>query len=199
MNVWTVASRQLVSVYPRIVQGFITPYVWKLSNQKIDDMYKTHTGRNHLEIGPGPDPYNFCKNTNITFMDLNIHSLHMAKNKVVHANTVLGSAIEPDDFPSHQSYDSIGIFNVMHCIHEPSKWARLFYNAKNVLSPGGVIFGSTVLNKDAFSKLLNTSGIFHNKHDNLDQINRSAKPHLQKMYAHEFGKCALFAFKKRNI
>ena len=72
----------------------------------------------------------------------------------------------------------------------------MFYNTNIQRKPDGVLFGATVLNTHPLSKLLNTLGVFHNKHDTIEDIHRFAKSHYKEIALNRVGHCATFKLQK---
>ena len=190
MNIWKSGNFPR-SLYSATVKSAITPYIWGLDNEMIDSMYR-YTNKDHLEIGPGPDPYNHNMLTDVTYVDIN-------KSVLDNINHPFGTCVQADILEAdlNKRFMSAACINVMHCIPEPNKWSRMFFNTKNVLVPEGVLFGASVLDKHPFSKFLNAIGWFHNKHDSLESIETLANPYFDTLYLEQIGHCAVFAFRKR--
>ena len=195
MNVWNSLGKLPVCLYPKIVQSGITPHVWGLPQSVAADMYDRHVRKTHLEVGPGPSPYDFCLTTSVTFMDVNAHVLKAAQAAVPHADVWRGDILNSSELPP-QRFTSLGCFNVMHCIPDKNKWSRLMYSASRALEPGGVLFGATVLNTHPASRILNAAGIFHNRHDSLDDIALWSREGFRRIYLKQVGSCAIFALAK---
>jgi hypothetical protein len=198
MNVWKnkMASELLMKLYPRIVQPIIIPHMWKLDKECVDGIYKKYTGEMHLEIGAGPNSQKHRSNTTVHYLDCNMEVLLELKQKGEY-NIHYGSLLNEEDYPM-EKFDSVACMNVMHCIPDPNKWAKLFYNTNNVLKEDGVIFGSCVKNNNIYSQVLNMCGVFHNVHDTNDVIELFSKRYFDKIHCGDIGNCSVFILKKKK-
>ena len=194
MNVWNnpLISRALVQLYPRIVQDFVTPCIWKLDSDCIKGFYKKYTSKSHLEIGAGPNPQ---VPREAHFLDTNLEVLNKIGDTISPTKLHHGSLLQKQDYPSAR-FDSIACMNVMHCIPETNKWEHLFYNTQTVLNTNGVLFGCFVKNNTPYSKVLNRLGVFHNTHDTLDSVRRLSVPYYKHVYTADVGNCGVFVLKK---
>lgn len=202
MNVWKshLFGALMTSIYPKVVQSFIIPHLWKLDKHIMTDLYSTYTGHLHLEIGPGPNPHlHNRKTTYVDFMDINQSVLSTIKNNYSHPYFGLhkGSLLNIDDYPD-KLYDSVSAMNVLHCIPNANKWPNFMYNTSCVLKDGGILFGCYVNNKNNnVSHVLNKAGIFHNIHDNLDMVHLFSKQYYHTILGNTIGNCDIFVLKKK--
>jgi hypothetical protein len=72
-------------------------------------------------------------------------------------------------------FDSIGMMNLLHCVPGDLKTkAVVFEHAKEVMNPGAVIFGSTILFKRVKRNTLATLAIkYYNKNGSMCNMNDS--------------------------
>ena len=163
-------------------------------------MYAAYTGDTHLEIGSGPNPFKFSKDKCVHYLDVNYEVLKriQLKNKVNLNNLHYGSLTNIENYPDVK-FDSVSCFNVMHCLPEPNKWQRFFYNTHSVMKSEGVLFGTSVHNDSSLSKLLNVVGIFHNKYDIMSSIESASKPFFEKIELDVHNNCFVFVLKKKKV
>ena len=109
---------------------------------------------NHLDIGVGTGY--FLQKLHLTpgkqrigLLDLNEHCLEYAKNKL---NQFKPEVYHHDVFEPFtritKKFDSISLNYVLHCLPGTiSQKAKTFDHIKDVLNPGGKMFGTTILGK----------------------------------------------------
>ncbi|MGW0534063.1 class I SAM-dependent methyltransferase [Streptomyces sp. NPDC003032] len=178
-------TRGFLRAYDCLVYGINSPLTWRCPKSRIVELYDRHVSAHHLDIGvatgllldecrfPTPTP-------DLTLMDLNPHSLTTAAHRLrrhaprLHRADVLGPWGLPPD-----SVDSIGMCYLLHCLPGslPEK-AVVFEEARAVLRPGGVLFGSTILARGVDHTPLaglqlaaaNWRGFMCNRQDRLDDL-----------------------------
>lgn len=165
-----------------------------------NSLYSKYTRNNHLELGPGPNPFLHNKFTNVDFMDVNPSVLSTIKSNYNHPSFNLhnGSLLYKDNFPN-KMYGSVSAMNVLHCIPNPNKWNLFMCNTHHVLREEGLLFGCYVNNsRTKASHILNKAGIFHNINDNLDMVHLSSKEYYHTILADTIGNCDVFVLKKKS-
>ena len=102
-------------------------------------------------------------------------------------------------------FDSIGMMNLLHCIPGDLKTkAIVFEYAKEVMNPGAVIFGSTILYKGAKRNALatlaikyyNKTGSMANMDDSLEDLQESLRSSFSDSSVRVIGCEALFWARK---
>lgn len=182
-----VYSPVFLRVYDIFVLGFNGNVAWRCPPRGLVRMYDEHVSGHHLDIGVGSGYYlDKCRypttSPDITLMDLNPNSLAAAARRIRRhqPKTHRGNALEPFGLPA-RTFDSVGLNWLLHCMPgDIATKAVVFDHCKTVLAPGGVVFGSTVLNEgvphNPFSRwmmnLLNRKGAFTNQDDDLDGLRR---------------------------
>lgn len=176
-------TRRFLRTYDRWVVGFMGPRVWKMGVEPGLDLYRSHMGRRHLDVGPGTgyfivesDP---PKDTDITLVDPNPNVLeHCAETLAAwEPTTVRANVLEP--LPPEGPFDSAALAHVIHCLPGPmTAKARAVQNIAAVLTSDGVLFGGTVLGFSAehtwpartFLHLANFHGGFDNRGDDVEGL-----------------------------
>ena len=87
-------------------------------------------------------------------------------------------------FINTQPFDSIGMMNLLHCVPGDLKTkAVVFEYAKEVMNPGAVIFGSTILYKGIKRNMLATLAIkYYNKNGSMANMNDSLEDLRESLY-----------------
>jgi SAM-dependent methyltransferase len=148
-------------------------------------LYDEHVSPRHLDIGVGTgyllDTCRYpTESPDITLMDLNPTPLEVAAKRLrrYQPKTHQANALEPFGLPAG-AFESVGLNWLLHCL--PGNMATksiVFDHCKTVLAPGGVVFGSTVLNDGVrhtrwsrwMMRTLNRDGTFSNFDDDLDSL-----------------------------
>lgn len=178
-------GRSFLRMYDTLVYRVNSPLTWRCPKERLVALYDRHVSGNHLDVGvasgvlldecrfPVPVP-------DLTLMDLNPHSLAAASHRLrryrprVHRADVL----KPWGLP-RGAVDSIGMCHLLHCLPGtlPDK-AVVFEHARQVLKPGGTLFGVTIPgsgvrhNRSARLQLAvaNRRGIMCNRLDRLEDL-----------------------------
>jgi SAM-dependent methyltransferase len=162
---------------------FTCKRIWRCPIDRTLELYRLHLSRRHLEVGVGTGYFldharpQFAQ---LSLLDINPHCLeHTAARLARYAPTVYrGSALTTIDLEAGR-FDSIALNYVLHCM--PGTLAEkgaAFANLRPLLSPGGTIFGSTVLRHGvvcdlrarAFMRFYNARRVFCNSHDSLTDL-----------------------------
>ena len=138
-------------------------------------------------------------------MDLNPNSLKFTAERV--------SRYKPEQYTANvldpieqkiDKFDSIAINAVIHCVPGTMETKMvIFDNIKPLLNPGGVIFGSTILNigvkqnwlTKRFMKRFNEKKIFSNLEDDLDTLKKGLDKRFSYSEVNVIGTAALFILK----
>jgi SAM-dependent methyltransferase len=184
-------SRRNLRSY-EVVLRFNHRAFWRCPRSRLVELYEDNVSARHLDIGVADGSLlDHCRfpvaAPELTLFDLNPDALAVAAERLARyaPATVEGSALAPFPLPP-RSVDSIGMSLLLHCLPGNLRGkAVVFDHARAVLSPGGVVFGATVLNEGvrhtalsrAAMTMLNRRGIFSNRDDtlaDLDAILRAA-------------------------
>lgn len=170
-------TRRFLAIYDILVLGLYLRWVWRCPRAVLTDHYRAHTGRRHLDVGPGTgyflDVAGLPAETAITLLDPNPDVLaHAARRLAPHEpTTVRADACEPLPITGH--FESAALNLVLHCVVGSDRKAAAIRNVAETLHQDGVLFGATVLGRpDVHSRLgraalatLNRQGIFANLDD----------------------------------
>jgi SAM-dependent methyltransferase len=199
--------------YDFVLYGLVSHHAWGMPVAKLDAHYQRYTRLNHLEVGVGTgyllDRVEFpAKPTRLALMDLSEPCLERTARRVArHApQAYVQNLLEP---MRHQlaHFDSIALNYVMHCVPGSFKEKHVaFLNLSSLLGPHGVLFGTTVLGEGVRKNwlarpamwLLNTIGLFNNRHDNARDLERFLRAHFQVLEFYVAGATAVFAVRRKS-
>jgi ubiquinone/menaquinone biosynthesis C-methylase UbiE len=199
---------RMLSVYDLVVLGLNAYAMWRCSPRRLVALYDEHVSTRHLDIGVGTgyllDKCRFpSESPRITLMDLNPNPLAFAAKRLARyqPQTHQANALEPFDLPAG-SFDSVGLNWLLHCLPgEIASKSVVLDHGKTVVAPGGVIFGSTVLNGGVthtpwsrlMMKKLNREGIFNNVDDDLEGLRDQLGKRFDRSHVEVVGTVALFS------
>jgi ubiquinone/menaquinone biosynthesis C-methylase UbiE len=201
-------TRGFLTIYDTLVYGFNSPVLWRCPKRRFLDLYDEHVSAKHLDIGVGTgrllDECRFpVPAPQITLMDLNRNSLASAARRLARyaPHTHQANVLEPWDLPA-QSFDSVGMSHLLHCLPGaiPQKTVAFRY-ARQALSPGGVLFGASILGeRDLHTSLSwlalkasNRKGVLSNAHDTLTDLERALAQTFASHHLEIVGAVALFS------
>jgi len=207
----SIYSKSFLSVYDWVALGFNLRFLWKCPSGNMLNLYNKYVSGNHLDIGVGTGYFmERCKfpslNPRIALLDLNENALEVSRKRLAKYDpqVYIGSALEKFNM-NDQMYDSIGMMNLLHCLPgDMSTKGTIFNNADEVLNPGGIIFGSTILSKGVKHNLLatinlkvcNRKGIMTNLEDDVEVLRDNLKEKFSDSSVEIIGSIALFWAKK---
>ena len=203
-------TKPIIYFYDPFALGFGCRLLWGCPTEALVEFYNDNISSNHLDIGVGTgyflDKCDFpSANPRLALMDLNNTCLVITarwlaryKPEVYRENVLKTLQITAPKF------DSIGMLNVLHCL--PGDMASkgiVFKNVKEMLNPGGVVFGSTILGKDIRHNLFtslalvisNAIGTMSNMKDDLEGLQKSLREHFSETNVHLLGNEAIFRAK----
>jgi SAM-dependent methyltransferase len=176
-------TARFLKVYDRLVIGFMGPRVWKATAAPSLDLYRTHVGARHLDVGPGTgylitesDPPN---DIDLTLVDPNPDVLAHCATTLRAWDPTLVEANILQPLPITDQFDSAALVHVLHCLPGPmAAKARAIRHIAAALTPDGVLFGGTVLGRTArhsaaaraFLWVANLQGGFDNLDDDIDGL-----------------------------
>jgi len=205
---YAVYTGPVLALYDSFVLGFSNRFVWNCPTKRIVRLYDSAVSANHLEVGPGTGFYltRVCfpsKMPRIAMMDKNRQCLEHAGRLLsrYHPETYHADILEPLTV-SPRPFDSVGLNYVLHCLPGslPAK-AAVFKRLKNLMNPGAVLFGSTILHsgvaRGPLARLLmgayNVFGIFTNSNDDLAGLTRILGEQFSEVSVEAVGCVALFS------
>jgi SAM-dependent methyltransferase len=198
---------RMLSIYNFLILRIIVPYIWRCPLDNVIKLYNKNITSNHLEIGVGSGYFlENCKfpsdNPRLALMDLNPNSLKFTAGRVSQYNPEVyrGNILEPIE-TDIEKFDSIGVNAVIHCL--PGKMHTklvVFDHIKSLLNPGGVVFGSTILNigvkqnwlTKKFMKNFNERRIFCNLEDDLSTLEEGLTERFSNSELKVIGTAVLF-------
>ncbi len=197
----------LLGIYNLFILRFMVPYIWRCPVGNVIKMYNENITSNHLEIGVGSGYFlENCKfpsdNPRLALMDLNPNSLEFTAGRVSRYKPEVYRAniLEPIE-TDMEKFDSLAINAVIHCLPGTmSTKLIVFDHIKSLLNPGGVVFGSTILNigvkqnwlTKRFMKNFNERRIFCNLKDDLSTLEEGLAKRFSKSEVKVIGTVALF-------
>lgn len=200
-------SKFVLRIYDALVVRFSNSLAWRCRSPIMLGQYNRHLGQRHLDVGPGTgwflDAATMPDNAEIVLMDLNTNSLDSTRTRLEHKHpvqTVLGNVLEP--LPSSiGSFDSIAINYLIHCLHgSMAEKAQAFGYLGQHLSPGGTLFGSTILGSGVrhnligriLLKIYNRRGIFDNYDDDATSLRTCLEASFETVSVTTVGTVAMF-------
>ncbi|MFC1941836.1 class I SAM-dependent methyltransferase [Chloroflexota bacterium] len=200
-------TKFFLSIYDWLALGYCSRFLWECPSQHMLNVYNKYVSGNHLDIGVGTGYFmDRCRfpspNPGLALMDLSQNSLEAASKRLARYNpqVYLRNALEKFEV-NNQTFDSIGMMNLLHCLPGDMSTKRIvFTNAKEVLNPGGTIFGSTILYKGVKHnplatialKINNRKGIMTNNEDDIEVLRDNLKEQFSESGVETIGCVALF-------
>jgi hypothetical protein len=178
-------TRPVLAVYDRAVLGFNCRFLWRCPARHILALYDECVSANHLDAGVGTGYFlDRCRfpapRPRLALVDLNPNSLAHASRRLARYRPEVHRAnvLEPFwlDAPP---FDSAGLSFLLHCLPGALRdKAVVFDHLKALLSPGGVMFGATLLGRGVrlswaarqAARLFNALGVFDNRGDDPDGL-----------------------------
>lgn len=203
-----VYTPKMLAIYDVLVLGLSNRWIWKCPTPRLLAHYDQHISGNHLDVGVGTgfflDRCRFPTPTpRVALMDLNRDALQYAARRIaryepeIYARNVL----ETIDFDGAK-FDSLGVNYLLHCLPgDMATKARAFDCLSPLMSPGAVVFGSTLLQGGvarsfAAQRLMafyNSKGVFSNTQDDLETLTRELEKRFSAVRVETVGCAALFS------
>ena len=183
-------SQFVLRIYDWYVLWYNCRFLWECPAHYLLDLYNQYVSDNHLDIGVGTgyflDKYKFPgTNVRLALMDSSANPLTAASTRLSRYRPEVYQRDVSEPFGINaQPFDSIGMMNLLHCVPGDLKTkAVVFEHAKEVMNPGAVIFGSTILFKGVkrntlatlANKYYNKNGSMCNMNDSLEDLQRSLR------------------------
>jgi ubiquinone/menaquinone biosynthesis C-methylase UbiE len=199
-----------LKMYDFVVYKFTGPVLWRCTREQLVEFYDEQVSARHLDVGvatgalidrakfPVPEP-------DVTLMDLNPNSLAFAAGRLrrYSPKTHQANVLEPWGLPP-QRFESVGMMNILHCVPGTIREkAVAFDHAREVLIPGGTLFGTTVLGKgvkhtwmsNLAMRRLNRKGVFSNLDDSLEDLEAALAARFSSYQVRVHGTGAFFTAK----
>lgn len=201
-------SRRTLRIYDPMILGFFSRVAWRCPSSRILEHYDRHVSGNHLDVGPGTGYFlDRCRfpvaDPRIALLDLNTDCLAVACERIgrYRPQQFVANALEPLEIDT-EKFDSVALNYVLHCL--PGRMAdktTVFRNLATVTTPGGVIFGATLLQEGvprswyarAVMARNNRVGIFSNRDDSLDDLTAGLAECLVETSVEVVGCVAMFS------
>jgi hypothetical protein len=197
-------------LYDVWVHGVSDRFAWKVSPQRLVDLYSSHISSNHLEIGVGTSLLlNKCKSPGFRRLmlgDLNESALAKSSRRLARYNPETSTVNVFKPFAFEEQFDSVAAHYLFHCVpgHGFKEKALAFDHVHHSLNDGGVFFGSTVVSKGAPKNLfarflmagLNKLGVFNNTLDDVDELEAELKKRFSSVQVEISGCVAIFVARK---
>jgi len=196
-----------LAMYDLWVIGISNHFIWQCPSSYLLDFYNQHISGNHLDIGVGTGFFlDKCifpiPNPRIVLMDLNPDSLEVTSRRVSRYNPVpyKVNILDPINL-NLQGFDSVGLNYLLHCLPGTiTTKSVVFKNLRPLLNPGGIIFGSTILNTGVkpsfiaqnFMNFYNRVQIFDSKNDSLEELKKIMSENFAEYSVKVMGCVALF-------
>lgn len=187
-------TKKILPFYDLFVIKFSNSLIWHCPQKILINFFKKNISNNHLDIGVGTGY--FLRKLNlkpdeqrIGLLDLNRNCLDYTKKRLAQFQP---EVYQHDIFEPFTSiikrFDSVSLNYVLHCL--PGKLPQktiVFDHIKEILTPGGKLFGATILGKGVnknwpAEKLM---AIYNNKKifDNLNDDHETLLNELQKRFS----------------
>ncbi len=198
-------GKAMLAVYDWWVMGVMSRIAWKVDIPEMVEFYREHISTNHLDVGPGTgfliDEADLPDDARVVLLDPNPNVLAHASKRLARLapETVEADVLKP--LPVEGPFDSACLANVLHCLPGPIEdKARAIEHIAAVLSPDGVLSGSTVLGDSAdhngiatsFLKAVNKRKAFDNLGDSVEGIRAILEASFEEVEVTDAGSMAYF-------
>lgn len=204
-----VYNRFTLEAYDAFVLGFSNHWLWRCPTVHLRELYQQQVTLSHLDVGVGTgyflDRVRFAGAPRIGLMDLNPTTLAFCAERLARYRPTLyeRNILEPIAF-ADAKFDSIGMNFLLHCLPgDMTAKSVVFDHLKALLSPNGVLFGSTILQGDLprnwgarrLMALYNRKGIFSNTQDTVKDLTAALKQRFSHVEIQVIGSVAIFTAK----
>jgi len=203
-----VYTKRMLAAYDLLVLGVSNRFIWRCPTQRLLDHYNGHVTANHLDAGVGTGYFlDKCRFPSpaprIALLDLNQNTLDFASRRIARykPETYRRNVLEPLR-TNAAAFDSVAINYLLHCVPGSiASKAVVFDHLRELMSPGGVLFGSSLLQGGVVRSwpaqhlmaLYNRKGIFSNEADDLDGLKRELRKRFEQVSIEVVGCAALFS------
>ena len=193
-------------IYDPLILGVFAPVIWQCSASRLLEGYRRHVGHRHLDVGPGTGYFlaraGLPDASPVTLLDPNINVLSHASRRLqnLDVTTVEADVLKP--LPIDGPFDSAALNGVIHCLPGPlPNKAAAIANVAAVLTPGGVLFGSSILGTSGRHTWLgrrilganNRRGTFDNLGDTAEGLGEILGARFERVELETVGTMAIFA------
>jgi SAM-dependent methyltransferase len=203
-----VYTKSVLASYDLLVLRCSNRFIWRCPSKRLLALYDRHVTANHLDVGVGTgfflDRCGFpTARPRLAFMDLNANCLEVAARRLARYRPEVyrANVLEPVRIETPR-FESIGLNYLLHCLPGTMRTkGAVFRHLKALLTPGGVLFGATLLHGGVqrnwaarrLMALYNAKGIFTNEHDDLEGLKTVLSDHLTSVTVEVVGCAALFS------
>ncbi|QDT66563.1 class I SAM-dependent methyltransferase [Calycomorphotria hydatis] len=202
-----VYTPRMLKLYDFIVHGVSNRWIWRCPTARLHELYQ-QVGESHADIGVGTGLFlDRCRfpvdEPRVMLIDLNQDCLTAASQRIARyqPKTVVANVLKTP-LPIDEQFDSVGLMYLLHCLPGSmnEKGPVVFENAKQLLKPGGVLFGATLLGQGVprnwFAKRLmatyNRKGIFSNTEDSPEALEAALRERFEEVTVELVGCAAIF-------
>ena len=196
-----------LALYDLWVTQVSNRWIWQCPPEAIADFYDRNASLNHLDVGVGSGYYPaHCKKlrrgARVALMDMNPESLRFAARRIaaLKPETWQANVLEPiaQNIPP---FDSVALNYLIHCLPGTiESKAVVFANLKPLLNPGGVLFGTTLLQGGvrrtlqarALMRAYNRRRLIQNERDHLRGLHAGLEASFPAVEIEVRGAVALF-------
>ena len=192
------------------MHGISNTLAWRCPFSTLQALYQRNASARHLDAGVGTGLFlartKFQAGSRLSLLDLNPASLQYSERRLRqhsplchHADVLAPATLK--DLPG-APFDSVALMYLLHCLPGTLDSKKVvFANLGRWLSERGVLFGATILGGDAVRHNLagrclmrwyNRSGIFSNRWDTLEDLQRGLDAHFHDTSVRVQGRVALF-------
>jgi ubiquinone/menaquinone biosynthesis C-methylase UbiE len=197
-----------LGLYDFVVLGVSNRLIWQCPTHRILELYDEHITSNHLDVGVGTGWYlDHCSfpgpHVRLGLMDINRSSLRKAAARLQRYGLELYQADVLEPIPVVAApFQSVSLSYLLHCLPgRLSQKAVAFDHLSTLLTPGGTLFGATLLSRgierskpaQALMRLYNAKGIFSNEEDSVEDLCRELERRFERVTVQVVGCAALFA------
>jgi SAM-dependent methyltransferase len=199
-------NRLLLGAYDPLVLGPIARFVWRCPSSGLLDRYRRHIRARHLDVGPGTGYFlehsGLPAGSPVTIVDPNPTVLRHVSRRLRDFQITAVEADVLKALPVAGPFDSAALHLVLHCLPGPlERKARAVANVAAVLAPDGVLFGASVLGRDAEHSWIarrvltafNRQRGFDNLGDTEDGLRSILEASFEQVELDVVGSAALFA------
>ena len=203
----TFYSRRSLTIYDAAILGFLSRVAWKCPASRVLEHYDRHVTSNHLDVGVGSGYFlDRCRfpevHPRLGLMDISEPCLEMTMCRVSRYRPELyrANVLAPVTFDARR-FDSLGLNYLLHCLPGTlDSKSAVFEHLTRLVSPGGVVFGATLLQTGVARNYLarhvmrrnNARGIFSNIGDDIAGLRHVLAAHLVDVSIEVVGCVALF-------
>lgn len=199
-------SPLLLRLYDPLVIGLASKHVWRSPPERLVELYRRNIRPDHLDVGPGTGYFlehaGLPKGSRVTILDPNPNVLRHVSRRLrdLDVSVVRADVLKP--LPVAGPFDSAALSLVLHCLPGPMpRKVPAVVNVAEVLAPGGVLFGATVLGHGprhgrvarGMLAAYNRRGAFDNRTDSVAGLHEILEGSFQQVEIETVGSIALFS------